>query len=68
MAGVILHDNWHMIANVIGPLGTALVLLIAFGLVLWIGWRRWSDHRATTRATEGSLPSGALSRRNCAMR
>ncbi len=58
LAGVILHDNWHMIANVIGPLGTALVLLIAFGLVLWIGWRRWSDHRATTRATEAPPAPG----------
>lgn len=50
LAGVILHDNWHMIANVIGPLGTVLVLAVALGLVLWIGWRRWSDRRATTQA------------------
>ena len=38
--------------------GIAMNLLIAFGLVLWIGWRRWSDHRATTRATEAPPAPG----------
>ncbi len=46
LAGVILHDNWHTIADIIGPLGTLLVLLVGLGLVVWIGWRRWSDRRA----------------------
>lgn len=46
LAGVILHDNWHTIADIIGPLGTLFVATVAVGFVVWIGWRRWSDRRA----------------------
>ncbi|MFO1106362.1 MAG: DedA family protein [Amaricoccus sp.] len=45
IVGMVLHDNWRRIADVIGPLGTILVLLLVLGVVAWIGWRRLTDRR-----------------------
>ena len=44
--GMILHSNWHLLADVLGPLGKILLVLCAFGLAGWIAWRRWRDRRA----------------------
>jgi membrane protein DedA with SNARE-associated domain len=53
-AGMLLHQNWHVIANVLGPIGKVLLILIALGLLVFVLWRRWQERRA---ARAGSSPS-----------
>lgn len=50
--GMVLHDNWHVIADIVGPLGTILLLLVAVGPIGWIAWRRLSDRRAISPGEE----------------
>jgi membrane protein DedA with SNARE-associated domain len=45
-AGLILHQNWHLIADVLGPMGRILLILVAVGLGGWVLWRRWQERRA----------------------
>ncbi len=45
-AGVLLHNNWHIVADIIGPMGTILVAIVGLGLIGWIAWRRWTDRKA----------------------
>jgi membrane protein DedA with SNARE-associated domain len=45
-AGMLLHSNWHLIADVLGPLGKILVVLVALGLVGFVAWRRRRERRA----------------------
>ena len=45
-AGMILHQNWHVIADVLGPIGKILLILVALGLAGWILWRRWQERRS----------------------
>jgi membrane protein DedA with SNARE-associated domain len=44
-AGIILHSNWRLIADVLGPLGKILLVLVALGLGGWVLWRRWRERR-----------------------
>jgi hypothetical protein len=55
---MVLHSNWHLIADVLGPLGKILLVLVALGLLGWVLRRRWRErHRARERAAEDiSLP------------
>jgi membrane protein DedA with SNARE-associated domain len=48
-AGMILHQNWRLIADVVGPLGKILLLLVVLGLAGWVLWRRWQERRDRTR-------------------
>lgn len=50
-AGMILHANWHLVADILDPLGKVLLVLVAFGLLGWVLWRRWRERRVT-RAEE----------------
>jgi membrane protein DedA with SNARE-associated domain len=45
-AGMLLHSNWHLIADVLGPVGKLLLALVALALVGFVAWRRWRDRRA----------------------
>ena len=49
-AGLILHSNWHLIADVLGPLGKILLILVAMGLLGWVLWRRWQERRRARAA------------------
>jgi membrane protein DedA with SNARE-associated domain len=43
--GMILHKNWHLLADILGPLGKVLLVLCVLGLAAWIAWRRLRDRR-----------------------
>lgn len=45
-AGMILHSNWHLVADVVDPLGKLLLVLVAVGLLGWVLWRRLRERRA----------------------
>jgi membrane protein DedA with SNARE-associated domain len=49
-AGLFLHANWHVVADILGPLGKILLVLVALGLIGWVLWRRWRERRGR-RAT-----------------
>lgn len=46
VAGMLLQRNWHLIAQVLGPVGKVLLVLMALGLFGWVLWRRWRERRA----------------------
>jgi membrane protein DedA with SNARE-associated domain len=48
--GMILHSNWHLLADILGPLGKILLVLCALALAGWIAWRRWRDRRQANGA------------------
>ena len=49
-AGMVLHSNWHLVADVLDPLGKILLVLVAFGLLGWVLRRRWRERRLTRAA------------------
>ena len=57
-AGMLLHSNWHLIADFLGPLGKVLLVLVAVGLVAFVLWRRWRERRLT-RAEEAAVAEDA---------
>ena len=55
-AGMVLHSNWQLIADVLGPVGKILLVLVAGGLVGWVLWRRWRERRrAAVEKEDGGL-------------
>jgi membrane protein DedA with SNARE-associated domain len=58
-AGLVLHSNWHLIADVLGPLGKIILVLVALGLLGWVLWRRWRE-RASRRAEKEPADDGSL--------
>jgi membrane protein DedA with SNARE-associated domain len=48
--GMILHSNWRLLGDILGPLGKILLVLCALALAGWIGWRRWRDRRQANGA------------------
>ena len=57
-AGMLLHANWHVIADVLGPIGKILVALVALGLVGFVLWRRWRERHPAEKpaAAEDGTP------------
>lgn len=51
-AGMLLHNNWHIIAAVLDPLGKILVIAIVLGLIGWVAWRRWKDRSSPADPTD----------------
>jgi membrane protein DedA with SNARE-associated domain len=47
-AGLFLHSNWHIVADILGPLGKILLVLVALGLIGWVLWRRWRERRTAS--------------------
>lgn len=56
-AGMVLHANWHLIADVLGPLGKIILVLVALGLVGWVLWRRWRERRTASVEKENGTRS-----------
>lgn len=52
VAGMLLHNNWHIIAAVLDPLGKILVIAIVLGLIGWVAWRRWKDRSSPADPTD----------------
>ncbi len=57
-AGMILHSNWHLIADVLGPVGKILLILVAVGLVGWVLWRRWRERHPAAVEKETAAEDG----------
>lgn len=57
-AGMLLHANWHLIADVLGPVGKVLLVLIALGLLGWVLWRRWRERRSAAARSEAPAGDG----------
>ena len=58
-AGMLLHSNWHLIADVLGPLGKILLVLVAVGLLGWVLRRRWRERRLARERARAEAAAGA---------
>ena len=59
-AGMVLHSNWHLIADILGPLGKILLVLVALGLLGWVLWRRWRERRSAAAEKATAAGDGTL--------
>lgn len=50
--GMILHENWTLVAAIIDPLGKILIVLVGLGLIGWVLWRRWSERKGAVPPAE----------------
>lgn len=49
-AGMLLHNNWHIIGSILDPLGKILIVAIGLGLIGWVARRRWNDRQRSKNA------------------